>query len=31
VMNGIAYDSISDRIFVTGKFWPKIYEIKLNY
>jgi glutaminyl-peptide cyclotransferase len=30
VMNGIAYDSISDRIFITGKFWPKIYEIRLN-
>jgi glutaminyl-peptide cyclotransferase len=30
-MNGIAYDSITDRIFVTGKFWPKIYEIELSY
>jgi len=30
-MNGIAYDSIADRIFVTGKFWPKIYEIKLDH
>jgi len=29
-MNGIAYDSIADRIFVTGKLWPKIYEIKLR-
>ena len=29
-MNGIAYDSIADRIFVTGKFWPKIYEIELR-
>jgi len=29
-MNGIAYDSIKDRIFVTGKLWPKIYEIKIN-
>jgi glutaminyl-peptide cyclotransferase len=28
-MNGIAYDSIADGIFVTGKFWPKIYEIKI--
>ncbi|MES2761275.1 MAG: glutaminyl-peptide cyclotransferase [Bacteroidota bacterium] len=27
-MNGIAYDSISDKILVTGKFWPTIYEIK---
>jgi len=30
-MNGIAYDSIADRIFVTGKFWPKIYEIELSH
>ena len=29
-MNGIAYDSIKDNIFVTGKLWPKIYEIKIN-
>lgn len=29
-MNGIAYDSISDRVFVTGKFWPKIYEIEIS-
>ncbi|MBL7937555.1 MAG: glutaminyl-peptide cyclotransferase [Bacteroidia bacterium] len=26
--NGIAYDSISDKILVTGKLWPTIYEIK---
>ena len=26
--NGIAYDEKSDRIFVTGKYWPKIYEVK---
>jgi glutamine cyclotransferase len=25
--NGIAYDSINNKILVTGKFWPKIYEI----
>jgi len=30
-MNGIAYDSIRDRIFVTGKLWPKIYEIKFSH
>jgi glutaminyl-peptide cyclotransferase len=30
VLNGIAYDSAGDRIFVTGKYWPKIYEIKLK-
>ena len=27
--NGIAYDSISKTMFVTGKRWPKLYEIKL--
>jgi len=29
VLNGIAYDAANDRIFVTGKQWPKLYEIKL--
>lgn len=29
VLNGIAYDASGDRIFVTGKFWPKLYEIDL--
>ena len=29
VLNGIAYDSVGDRLFVTGKLWPKIFEIKL--
>lgn len=29
VLNGIAYDPERDRIFVTGKFWPKIFEIKI--
>jgi glutamine cyclotransferase len=29
VMNGIAYDSQGDRLFVTGKLWPKLFEIKL--
>jgi glutaminyl-peptide cyclotransferase len=29
-MNGIAYDSLSDNIYVTGKLWPKVYEIKIN-
>jgi len=29
VLNGIAYDSVGDRLFVTGKFWPKLFEIKL--
>jgi glutamine cyclotransferase len=29
VLNGIAYDSIGDRLFVTGKLWPKLFEIKV--
>jgi glutamine cyclotransferase len=29
-MNGIAYDAASDRIFVTGKKWKKLYEIKVT-
>ena len=29
VLNGIAYDQELDRIFVTGKLWPKLFEIKL--
>ncbi len=30
VLNGIAWDSSSNRLFVTGKNWPKLFEIKLN-
>lgn len=30
VLNGIAYDEAEDRLFVTGKNWPKVYEIKLK-
>ena len=30
VLNGIAYDAAGDRIFVTGKYWPKLFEIKLK-
>jgi glutamine cyclotransferase len=29
VLNGIAYDAAGDRLFVTGKWWPKLFEIKL--
>jgi len=29
VLNGIAYDSKKDRIFITGKLWPKMFEIKV--
>jgi len=30
VLNGIAYDSKNDRLFVTGKNWPKLFEIRLR-
>jgi glutamine cyclotransferase len=30
VLNGIAYDAASDRLFVTGKLWPKLFEIRLR-
>jgi len=29
VLNGIAYDAATDRLFVTGKLWPKVFEITL--
>ncbi len=29
VLNGIAYDAQHDRLFVTGKLWPKLFEITL--
>jgi glutaminyl-peptide cyclotransferase len=29
VLNGIAYDAAHDRLFVTGKLWPKLFEIKI--
>jgi glutamine cyclotransferase len=30
VLNGIAYDAKDNRLFVTGKLWPKLYEIKVK-
>ena len=30
VLNGIAYDEASGRLFVTGKLWPKLFEIRLK-
>jgi glutaminyl-peptide cyclotransferase len=30
VLNGIAYDADRDRIFVTGKLWPRLFEIRLQ-
>ena len=29
VLNGIAYDSQRNRLFVTGKLWPKLFEITI--
>jgi glutamine cyclotransferase len=29
VLNGIAYDETNGRLFVTGKLWPKLFEIRL--
>jgi len=29
VLNGIAYDEKNNRLWVTGKFWPKLFEIEL--
>jgi glutaminyl-peptide cyclotransferase len=30
VLNGIAYDAHGDRLFVTGKKWPKLFQIRLK-
>lgn len=30
VLNGIAYDEAGKRLFVTGKLWPRLFEIKLK-
>jgi len=30
VLNGIAYDEEGDRLFVTGKLWPKLFQIKFK-
>jgi len=29
MLNGIAYDAAGDRLFVTGKLWPRLFEIRL--
>src|SRR6185295_1917703 len=29
VLNGIAYDGQHDRLFITGKLWPKLFEIRV--
>jgi glutamine cyclotransferase len=30
VLNGIAYDPERDRLFITGKFWPSVFEVRLT-
>ena len=30
VLNGIAYDASENRLFVTGKLWPKLFEVRLK-
>jgi glutaminyl-peptide cyclotransferase len=30
VLNGITYDALHDRLFVTGKLWPRLFEIKIT-
>ncbi len=30
VLNGIAYDSATNKFYITGKKWPKLFEIQLN-
>ncbi|MGB9254968.1 MAG: glutaminyl-peptide cyclotransferase [Candidatus Korobacteraceae bacterium] len=30
VLNGIAYDAAGNRLFVTGKLWPKLFEIRVQ-
>ncbi len=30
VLNGIAYDIENDRLFVTGKLWPELFEITID-
>ena len=30
VLNGIAYDEATDRLFVTGKLWRRLFEIKVK-
>lgn len=30
VLNGLAYDAVHDRLFVTGKNWPKLFEVRLK-
>ena len=29
VLNGIAYDAATDRLYVTGKWWPRVFQIEI--
>ena len=29
VLNGVAYDALGDKLFVTGKNWPHLFEVRL--
>ena len=29
VLNGIAYNPLTGKIYLTGKNWPRLYEVKL--
>jgi len=30
VLNGIAYDEAGDRLFITGKLWPRVFEVRIT-
>jgi glutaminyl-peptide cyclotransferase len=30
VLNGIAYDSVTNTVFLTGKLWPRLYQIRIK-
>ncbi len=30
VLNGIAYDEATDRLFITGKLWPRVFEVRVT-
>jgi glutamine cyclotransferase len=30
VLNGIAKDDLSSKLYMTGKFWPKLFQVKVN-
>jgi glutaminyl-peptide cyclotransferase len=30
VLNGIAHDAATGRLFITGKYWPRLYEIMID-